>query len=287
MDDKTIGIEVRMEEKVIPRDRISRIIWFHADETDPTKKPAEPPQKPESATRVQAVRSDGVRLTFNALRFADGTILGKSEILGDCKVRVDDLDQLLIGGAVEKEATQVAYQNFKLQLATEPKSALAERGELPEEGASAGTDSPMVGKDAPDFQLDLLGGKKFHLADNKGKVIVLDFWATWCGPCLQAMPQIDRATHDFADKGVQLIAVNLQETPAQITALLDRLKLNPTVALDRDGVVAARYGASAIPQTVIIDREGKVARLFIGAGPQFEAQLREALQSLMPAEKKE
>jgi thiol-disulfide isomerase/thioredoxin len=276
-----------MEEKVIPRDRISRIIWLHPDETDPSKKPtADAAQKPDPTTRVQAVRNDGVRLTFNASKFADGAIVGKSEILGDCKVRVDDLDQLLIGGSVEKEATLVAYQNFKLQLATEPKSALAERGELPEP-VDAGTDSPMVGKAAPDFQLELLGGQKFRLSENKGKVIVLDFWATWCGPCLQAMPQIDRATHAFADKGVQLIAVNLQETPAQVTALLERLKLSPTVALDRDGVVAARYGANAIPQTVVIDREGKVTNLFIGGGPQFETQVRNALQALMPAEKKE
>jgi thiol-disulfide isomerase/thioredoxin len=284
MDDKTIGIEVRLEEKVIPRDRISRIIWLHADETDPTKKPSEP-LKAESGTRVQAVLSDGIRLTFNAERFADGTLLGRSDVLGDCKVKVEDLDQLLIGGSVEKEATQVAYQNFKLQLAAEPKSALFERGETPEGGAM-GTESPMVGKDAPDFQLDLLGGKKFHLAENKGQVIVLDFWATWCGPCIQAMPQIDKVIHEFADKGVKLIAVNLQETPAKITAMLERLKLSPTVVLDKDGVVAAKYGASAIPQTVVIDQQGKVTRLFIGGGPHLGDELRQALQALMPPDPK-
>ena len=116
-------------------------------------------------------------------------------------------------------------------------------------------------------------------------MIVLDFWATWCGPCLQAMPVIDKVTHEFADKGVQLVAVNLQETPDKIKALLERVKLSPAVALDRDGVVAEKYAANAIPQTVVIDREGKVTRLFIGGGPQFGDQLREALQALMPAEK--
>jgi thiol-disulfide isomerase/thioredoxin len=282
MDDKTIRVEIRLEEKEIPRDRISRIIWLHADETDPSKKVAEPPE-PASTNRVQAVRSDGIRLTFNAERFADDILSGKSDVLGECKVRMKDLDMLLIGGSVQKETTQLAYQNWKLQNAPDPKSAQLDDEGSPNGGA-AGTESALVGKPAPDFELDLLGGKKFHLSENKGKVIVLDFWATWCGPCLQAMPQIDRVTHEFADKGVQLIAVNLQEAPEKISAMLERQKLSPTVALDRDGVVAARYAANAIPQTVVIDRDGKITRLFIGGGPKLGDQLREALEALMPRE---
>ena len=80
-------------------------------------------------------------------------------------------------------------------------------------GGDPGTESPLVGKPAPDFALDLLGGKKFRLAEAKGKVVVLDFWATWCGPCLQAMPQVEKVAGEFRDQGVQLVAVNLQETP--------------------------------------------------------------------------
>ncbi|GAG41856.1 unnamed protein product, partial [marine sediment metagenome] len=112
-------------------------------------------------------------------------------------------------------------------------------------------------------------------------VVVLDFWATWCGPCLQAMPQIDRVMHEFKDHDVQLVAVNLQEGPESIKSLLKRLKLNPTVALDIDGAVAAKYAAIAIPQTVIIDSDGKVVRLFVGGGPQFGEQLRAALKSVL------
>ncbi len=279
MDDKIVRAEVRLEEKSLPRDRISRIIWLHADETDPSKKPAGPPEG-QRTTRVQAVRSDGTRLTFAAEGVTDGTLLGKSDVLGVCKVKLQELDQLLIGGSVEKEATQLAYQNYKLQNAPEPKSAQGDGGSSPNGGA-AGTEAALVGKRAPPFRLDLLEGGKFDLAESKGKVVVLDFWATWCGPCLQAMPQIERVSREFADQGVQLIAVNLQETPAKITAMLERQKLSPKVALDRDGAIAEKYGATAIPQTVVIDREGKVTRLFIGGGPRLGDQLREALQATL------
>ena len=117
-------------------------------------------------------------------------------------------------------------------------------------------------------------------------MIVLDFWATWCGPCIQAMPQVDAAVRDFADQGVQLIAVNLEETPKKITAMLERHKLDMTVALDRDGAVAGKYAATAIPQTVIIDREGKVARVFVGGGPTFGDQVREAPRAVLEPDKK-
>ena len=99
------------------------------------------------------------------------------------------------------------------------------------------------------------------------------------------MPQIERVTGEFATKGVELVAVNLQETPKQISAMLERQQLSPQVALDKTGTVAEKYAANAIPQTVVIDRDGKITRLFIGGGPHLGDQLRDALQALMPAEK--
>jgi peroxiredoxin len=284
MDDKTLRVEVHLDDKEIPRDRISRIIWLHEDELDPAKKPA-PPDGPNSATRVQALRNDGVRLTFVAESFAGTTLSGKSDVLGPCQVAVRQMDQLLIGGAIDKAAAQLPYQQWKLTNAPEPKYVTAGEGDEGGGGGDGGLESPLVGKPAPDFALDLVGGKKFRLAENKGKVVVLDFWATWCGPCLQAMPQVERAAAEFKDQDVRLVAVNLQETAAQVTALLERQKLNLTVALDRDGTVAEQYKAVAIPQTVIIDREGKVARLFVGGGPHLEDQLRQALKAVLAGDK--
>lgn len=278
MDDKTLQVEVRLETKPVPRDRISRIIWLHPDETDPAKAPAVTPGA-DGATRVQALRSDGVRLTFVPERFADAAISGRSDVLGACRVPLKDVDQLLLGSAIEQAASQAAYGPWRLKNAVEPKVA-QDDGDGNSDRAP-GTESALIGKPAPDFKLDLMGGKPFRLSEHKGEVVVLDFWATWCGPCLQAMPQVERATDEFKDQGVRLIAVNLQESPEEIAAMLERHKLRPTVALDRDGVVADRYAAAAIPQTVIIDKQGNIARLFVGGGPKFGDQLRTAIADVL------
>ena len=285
MDDQELRLEVRVETKKIPRDRISQIIWFHPDELGSTETSAADTQQSAAtsdSTRVQAFRSDGIRLTFFPEQFADKALSGKSEVLGNCRMEVDQVDQLLIGAEIEKSAADLAYHRWKLHHAVEPKIAQDVDGSNPD-GRAPGTESPLVGKAAPDFQLELLGsgGKKFHLADQKGKVVVLVFWATLCGPCLQTMPLVEKVVHEFVGQDVQLIAVNLEEPAKTITATLERHKLNVTVALDQDGVAATKYQATAIPQTVIIDREGKVARLFVGGGPKLADQLREALHSVV------
>src|SRR5271157_1679402 len=281
LDGTKLQVEIRLEPKEIPRDRLALIVWLHPDELDPTRKTAAP-SPPGAGTRVQAVCNDGIRLTFLADRLASGTLSGKSDVLGPCQVVLKEVGQLLIGGGIDKAAEGLAYQQWKLQNATEPKAFQADSGSS-SAGRPLGTEAALVGKPAPDFELELLGGPKFHLAQTRGKVVVLDFWATWCGPCLQAMPQVERVASEFRDRDVQLIAVNLQEAPQQITSMLERHKLHPAVALDRDGAVAEKYAANAIPQTVVIDRAGMVARLFVGGGPHLGDQLRDALDAVLKA----
>jgi thiol-disulfide isomerase/thioredoxin/outer membrane lipoprotein-sorting protein len=141
---------------------------------------------------------------------------------------------------------------------------------------------PLVGQAAPEVKLELLDGGELNLAAFKGKkVVILDFWATWCGPCVQAMPVIDKVAEKFKDQGVVLYAVNLQEEPDEIKKFMEEAKLKVAVALDKDGAVAGSYRAEAIPQTVLIGKDGVVQVVKVGVSPNLEESLIKDLEAIL------
>jgi len=140
----------------------------------------------------------------------------------------------------------------------------------------------LVGKPAPAFKLDLLEGGQFDIAAQKGKkIVVLDFWATWCGPCVRAMPVLIDVTESFKDKGVVFVGVNHDEETKVIKEFLDRKKFNLAVGLDPDSKVAELYGVTGIPQTVIIDQQGVVQAVHIGYLPNLKQKLTQELEALV------
>lgn len=153
-------------------------------------------------------------------------------------------------------------------------------GEAGEEGPH-----PLLGKPAPEFSLPLLDGGKMELASHKDKeIVILDFWATWCGPCRRAMPILVEVARQYAEKGVRFYAVNQQEGADEIKAFLQELKLECTVALDADGKIGELYGAEGIPQTVIIDKKGKVQSVHVGFLPGLKSILTGELDELLAGE---
>src|SRR4051812_7909098 len=98
-----------------------------------------------------------------------------------------------------------------------------------------------VRKSAPDFELKDLAGKRVRLSSLAGKVVLVDFWATWCGPCVLALPHLDKLEKDFSDKGLVVLAISTDgpQTQAQVRSLVKREKLGMRILLDPDGKVFA------------------------------------------------
>ncbi len=124
--------------------------------------------------------------------------------------------------------------------------------------------SPLVGKAAPDFALKGMDDKEVKLTDFKGKVIVLDFWATWCPPCRASLPHLDKLGEAMKDRSVQVFAVNGQEEKNVVQEFIEKTKLTTAVLLDSTGAAAEAYGVRGIPQTVIIGKDGKVKKVTVG-----------------------
>jgi peroxiredoxin len=136
----------------------------------------------------------------------------------------------------------------------------------------------LVGQRAAEFTLKDLAGNEVTLAKLRGNVVVLDFWATWCPPCRESMPGLQKLHEELSDKHVKIFAVNLREEPDVVRKYLESSKLTLPVILDADGAVASKYSVSGIPQTVVIGKGGRVQNVFVGFGPQSEQKLREAVQ---------
>ncbi|HVA51413.1 MAG TPA: TlpA disulfide reductase family protein [Pirellulales bacterium] len=263
-----VHFAVGQNEREFPRELIAAIVWLHPDPPTADARAAETP------SLVHAVCSDGTRMTFTVSETDDRVIAGTSDVLGECRLPLDRLSELLLGERVRQATSKVGYHGWTLTPAPDPK-AFQEGGELP---AGTGRDSSLVGQPAPDFELDLLDGSKFRLSEHKGRTVVLDFWASWCAPCVQSLPKLSRRVAESKAADVKLVAVNLQQSADDVKASLKRMQLDIVAALDRDGAVAARYGATVIPYTVIIAPDGNVARVFIGAGPENEKGIEAALE---------
>ena len=142
-------------------------------------------------------------------------------------------------------------------------------------------DSPSELVPALDFTGKTLGGKTIRLSELRGKVVLLNFWATWCVPCLLEMPAMDRLSRKLAGKPFKLLAVNQAEEREQVEKFAREHRFSFDLVLDPIGEVGSSYGANRLPMTYIIDKRGFVVRRAIGPrewdSPLYQARIRRLL----------
>ena len=132
---------------------------------------------------------------------------------------------------------------------------------------------------ARDFSLELLDGSIITLSGLQGKVVLLDFWASWCGPCRDEAPVLAQVYREFQGEAVEFVGVNLWDTlQGAINHIEEFSALYPN-GIDRSGTIAIDYGVSGIPEKIFIGKDGVVARKFVG--PISADNLRAALQELL------
>ena len=167
--------------------------------------------------------------------------------------------------------TTVAY-SAPSSLSTEEEGALADMGIEQVRGAP-----PML-----DFTLDDLTGKKIQLSSLKGKVILVNFWATWCPPCRAEMPGMEKLYQTLkSNPDFVMLAVDSQEDPATVKAFIEKNKYHFPVLLDQNGTVTAQYSIRAFPTSYIIDRKGRVIGGVVGARAWETPGMLKGLQKLL------
>jgi peroxiredoxin len=146
--------------------------------------------------------------------------------------------------------------------------------------AGAGPIAPA--NQAPDFTLRTLEGKNLRLGEQRGQVVLVNFWATWCGPCRQEMPHLNKLYEKYKSSGFVLLGVNVDDDTRQAAGVANKLGVKFPVLPDADKRVSKQYDLSAMPSTVLIDRDGRVRYLHRGYQNGYEdtydRQIRELLK---------
>jgi peroxiredoxin/outer membrane lipoprotein-sorting protein len=162
-------------------------------------------------------------------------------------------------------------------------TSLADAGSAADDDEGGEADqkhTALIGKPAPDFKLKGLDGVEVKLSDLKGNVVLLDFWATWCGPCRASLPHLDEIYQEFKDKGLKAYAVDLREDEATVKAFIEKTNLGIPPLFDKDGKASKGFGVSGIPQTVVIGKDGTIKKIVVGSGThdQVKKAIEEALK---------
>ena len=140
---------------------------------------------------------------------------------------------------------------------------------------------PYAGDEAS-FVAPTLAGEPYDLAAHRGEVVLVNFWATWCPPCIKEMPSMAALAERLADEPFALVAINMGEEPAAVAAFVDALGLELTVLIDTDGTVTREWGVFAYPSTFLVDPDGHITHARYGEADWTDPEIVAIIESALP-----
>ncbi|MDH3532585.1 MAG: TlpA family protein disulfide reductase [Gammaproteobacteria bacterium] len=141
--------------------------------------------------------------------------------------------------------------------------------------------SGLTGQPAPDFALKSSSGENLRLSEYRGDVVMINFWATWCGPCRQEMPLLDELYSRYERVGFNLLGVNIDDDSRKAMNMVAELGVKFPVLFDARKEVSKLYAVDAMPVTVLVDREGTVRHVHQGYKPGYEEMYLDQIRSLL------
>ncbi len=143
-------------------------------------------------------------------------------------------------------------------------------------GLNAASQSP-----APDFTLKSASGENIKLSELRGQVVLINFWASWCGPCRQEMPLLDELYQRYEPLGFTMLGVNVEKDSNDALRLLEESPVTFPILFDQENAVSKMYDVNAMPSTVLVDRDGNVRYLHHGYKPGYEDEYQRQVRALI------
>lgn len=140
---------------------------------------------------------------------------------------------------------------------------------------------PAVGKIAPEFTLKSDSGKNLKLNDYRGQVVLINFWATWCSPCRQEIPHLNRLHERYHKAGFALLGINIDDQPRVAREMMQKLSVAFPVLFDTDKRVSRLYDVGAMPSSLLIDRDGRIRYIHLGYRTGYEIQYDNQIRELL------
>ena len=141
--------------------------------------------------------------------------------------------------------------------------------------------APLPGQRVPQFDLAADDGSRVRLSDYQGKILVVNFWATWCPPCVAEMPSLDRFQQMFAARGVEVLAISVDDDESAYRSFLAQHNVRLRTVRDPEKKVSALYGTFKYPESYIVDREGRLVRKIVGPADWMSESMVSVFQDLV------